>query len=489
MQKKSKFKTILIIVLAVVIVIESCVLIFGKKNNAEPANTTPPNGEIDTSAVTVQEDPVIEVEETAILAKLLGGEDQNVGDMLRGMIYSNSLISTVMSIVYPMLYDQVQSMLDLVGFIDLFPTGPEFAQQMGNVGYTAVDKDGVRKPLTDVLNSVGSDWSYMDTRVKWTTEDEEGNVTEHEGNIYDSIDWLVHDQVSFYQAMNDVTLGFRGLIETTVQSRTLTIGLMDAGAKMANIDFLASIPLSIEAARVYNPSEMTGYQAFFVYLYNLLGLVDGEYPSSEEACGYATMGELWKAIIESVIFAVEKMMQDPAQNVANVITNLVDAIDSGKFIKRFYMTSLYLSYNPLVGKIMKAEDSEQFNLGGTVLGAVDDMNINIRGSWNDLLASVVKMIGGEDMKAPTFNTKAFLAAATPTTLPNGNKVYKASPDKVTAAFVDYLMQDEVVEALLAKVNLFSAEDNKKIVKAFSEADDGISNLLKVIFSVVLANLI
>ena len=32
-------------------------------------------------------------------------------------------------------------------------------------------------------------------------------------------------------------------------------------------------------------------------------------------------------------------------------------------------------------------------------------------------------------------------------------------------------------------------DNKKIVKAFNEADDGLSNLLKVIFSVVLANLI
>ena len=36
MQKKSKAKTIIIIVLAVVLVIESCVLIFGNKGGSEP---------------------------------------------------------------------------------------------------------------------------------------------------------------------------------------------------------------------------------------------------------------------------------------------------------------------------------------------------------------------------------------------------------------------------------------------------------------------
>ena len=153
------------------------------------------------------------------------------------------------------------------------------------------------------------------------------------------------------------------------------------------------------------------------------------------------------------------------------------------------MTSMYLEYNPLVGKLMKAENSEQFNLGGTIADVANGMGINLDANWNDLIGGVVKMIGGENVKAPTFNTKALIAAGTPVTLPNGNKVYKANPDKVTAVFVDYLMQGEVIDALLAKVNMFSAEDNKKIVKAFNEADAGLSNLLKVIFSVVLANLI
>ena len=487
MQKKSKFKTVLIIVLAVLLVIESCILIFGNKGGSDAEPVEQPRAELDTSNVPVMPDPAIEIEDGKILAKVLG--DTNIGDTLRGAIYSNGVVSALMSAVYPMLYEKVESMLDLVQFIHLYPTGPAFADQLGNVSYTAVDKDGVRKPLTDVLRKIGSNWDYMNTKVKWTTEDENGEKTDHEDTIYNSIDWLVHDQASFYQAMNDVTLGFRGLLEVSIQSKTNVIKLMDAAASMAGIDFLASIPLSLEAAKVYNPSEMTGYQAFFVYLFNILGLVDGEYLSSEVVCSYGTMGEMWKAIIESVIFAVEKIMLNPAQNLANVIVSLVEAIDSGRFMKRFRMTSLYLEYNPLVGKLMKAEDSEQFNLGGTIADVASGMGINLDGSWNDLMAGVVKMIGGENVKAPTFNTKALIAAGTPTTLPNGNKVYKANPDKVTAVFVDYLMQGEVIDALLAKVDMFSAEDNKRIVKAFNEADDGLSNLLKVVFSVVLANLV
>lgn len=486
MQKKSKFKTVLIIVLAVLLVVESCILILGNKSD-EPEPDAPVHAELDTSNVPTMPDPAIVVEDGKILSKVLG--DKNIGDMLRGIFYSNSIVSALMSAVYPMLYEKVESMLDLVQFIHLYPTGPALADQLGDVSYTAVDKDGVRKPLTDVLRKVGTNWDYMNTKVKWTTEDENGEKTEHEDTIFNSIDWLVHDQASFYQAMNDATLGFRGLLEVSIQSKTNKIKLMDAAASMAGIDFLASIPLELEAAKVYNPSEMTGYQAFFVYLFNILGLVDGEYLPSETVCSYGTMGEMWKAIIESIIYAVEKIMTNPAQNLANVIVTLVEAIDSGRFMKRFRMTSMYLEYNPLVKKLMGSEDGEQFNLGGTIADVANGMGINLDANWNDLLGGVIKMVGGENVKAPTFNTKALIAAGTPTTLPNGNKVYKANPDKVTAVFVDYLMQGEVIDVLLKKVDMFSAEDNKKIVKAFNEADAGLSNLIKVIFSVVLANLI
>ncbi|MBR3095692.1 MAG: hypothetical protein IKH12_08900, partial [Clostridia bacterium] len=67
MQKKSKFKTVLIIVLAVLLVIESCVLIFGNKSKSEPEPVDQPRAELDTSNVPTMPDPAIVVEDGKIL--------------------------------------------------------------------------------------------------------------------------------------------------------------------------------------------------------------------------------------------------------------------------------------------------------------------------------------------------------------------------------------------------------------------------------------
>ena len=234
---------------------------------------------------------------------------------------------------------------------------------------------------------------------------------------------------------------------------------------------------------------MSGYQAFFVYLFNILGLVDGEYPSDSEVRNYETMGELFKALIESIVYAVEKIVKDPGQNIANVLLNLVDAIDTGKFVKRFLMCEEYIEYNATLVKLGAAGPSDTlFNLGTTVLDMVRGANINIDGNWNDLLQSVFKMLGAGN-KIPAFNTAKFLATGKARTLPNGNKVYTANVNATFGYFVDYIMQGDIVEVLLDKVGMFKKKDITKIVKAFNAADDGISNLMKAVIAAALNNLV
>ena len=230
MQKKSKAKTIVIVILCILLVVESAALIFGKKGDDTIAVTVDDpaqvvdggKGEIDTSEVTMQDDLATQADPDSILKSVLG--DQNIGDMLRGMLYTNALPTAAMTAVMPMLYEQAGDLASVAPNINLFVTGPLLAQQMGEVAYTAVDKDGVRKPLTDILTKLGTKWKYLDTNVKWT--DEEGEV--QEGTIASSIDWCVHDQDSFYQAMNDASLGFRGLLEISVQSKKGSIELSKA---------------------------------------------------------------------------------------------------------------------------------------------------------------------------------------------------------------------------------------------------------------------
>ncbi len=509
MQKKSKAKTIVIVILCILLVVESGMLIFGNKGSGEAAVTAEDpvqvvdggKGEIDTSEVTTQEDLATQTDPASILSSLLtdeNGKPKNIGDMLRGMLYTNALPTAAMTAVMPMLYDQAGDLASVAPNINLYVTGPLLAQQMGEVAYTAVDKDGVRKPLTDILTKLGTKWKYLDTVVKWTDE----NGEPQEGTISSSIDWCVHDQDSFYQAMNDASLGFRGLLEISVQSKkgsielskALSMALDEAMAEKLSpvVGMLTGIPgldTLKYAAHVYNPNEMSGYQAFFVYLFNILGLVDGEYPSDSEVRNYGTMGELFKALIESIVFAVEKIMKDPGQNLANVLLNLVDAIDSGKFIKRFYMCDMHIEYNKTLQKLgVVGEDDTLFNLGDTVNGIVKDMGIDLHDNWNGLLKGVFKMLGAGN-NVPKFNTAKFLATGKARTLSNGNKVYTANANATFGYFVDYIMQGEIVDLLLGKVGLFKKKDINKIVKAFNNADDGISNLMKAVIAGALNNLV
>ena len=509
MQKKSKAKTIVIVILCILLVVESGMLIFGNKGNGEAAVTAEDpvqvvdggKGEIDTSEVTTQDDLATQADPDSILKGLLtdeNGKTKNIGDMLRDMLYTNALPTAAMTMVMPMLYDQAGDLASVAPNINLYVTGPLLAQQMGEVAYTAVDKDGVRKPLTDILTKLGTKWKYLDTIVKWTDE----NGEPQEGTISSSIDWCVHDQDSFYQAMNDASLGFRGLLEISVQSKkgsielskALSMALDEAMAEKLSpvVGMLTGIPgldTLKYAAHVYNPNEMSGYQAFFVYLFNILGLVDGEYPSDSEVRNYGTMGELFKALIESIVFAVEKIMKDPGQNLANVLLNLVDAIDSGKFIKRIYMCDMHIEYNKTLQKLgVVGADDTLFNLGDTVNGIVKDMGIDLHNNWNGLLKGVFKMLGAGN-NVPKFNTAKFLATGKTRTLPNGNKVYTANANATFGYFVDYIMQGEIVELLLGKVGLFKKKDVNKIVKAFNAADDGISNLMKAVIAGALNNLV
>ena len=482
MKKKSKIKNILIIVLAVILVAESVALVLTNKGKdepvAEPESTEVVNPE--PAPAPAPAPATTEEEAAGLLAKFIG--DQKVSDMLRGIIYSNSIVSALMSAVYPMLYNELNNggMLDFGPSIHLYPTGNQFAEQLGTVPYTAVDVDGARKPLTDVLNNVGSNWDYMTQKVKWT--DEEGN--EKETDIYNSIDWCVKDQDSFYKAMNDMTLGFRGLLEVSMQSKqgTVTINVLEFAL---HIDFL---PINLDAAQITNDAEQTGYQSCLVYLFNLLGLVDGEYPTSDEFCNYGSMGEVWKALIETILFAVDKIVESPAQNVANVLVNLVNAIDTGTLVKRFRDMRMFGTYHPLAKMAMSMEDGEVFNLGNTLIGVIEDMGIKFTGNFNELLASVIQMLAGPEISVPKFNVAGLMACAGAKTLPNGNKIYKANPDKVLKFFVDYLMQGKILETILGMTGIFDKDGIAEIVDAFNKADDGISNLIEVVLGVVISSL-
>lgn len=510
MQKKSKLKVFIIVLLCLVLVLES--VIIGLIATSTPLKDTSPTVVIqDTAVVAVarkdkdnkpaEEAPAEPAEEPSLMDQLFG-ENADVSGMLHNLIYSDSIVSMLMSVVYPMLYDAVKDQLAFATGIHLYGDGADIAQQMGAVPYTAVDIDGVRKPLTDVLTKVGTNWKYMKRDVTWTNKDGEEVTTD----IYGSIEWGVKDAETFYQAMNDCALAFRGLIETTLQNKQVALeltgtmisklldGLPDLG-KIPGINMLLS---KIPVATALNISGRTdgtgrsGYQYGIIYLFNMLGLVDGEYPTNEEFCGYDNCGDCFKAIIEPVVYAVEKLLKDPLTNVCSLLLNLANAVDSGVMVSRFKKMSMYLEFSDLILNITSKlnvgsfESSEQFNLGTTLLNVIDDAGIPIYGSFNNLIQGAIKKFLGVSPSA--FNTKGFLACGSAVTLSNGTRVYKANSDAVLGFLVRYLLQDGLLRAILNKVNFFNAKATNQIIKAVTAASTDLSTFLPVVLRVVLKNI-
>lgn len=433
---KNKVKNIVICVLVAVLVLETVAFavvgITGKKGGGTGEVSGQPQAVLNVNANGMGEEVVTAVK--PLIEGITSGTMPEGGLMgiVESVIYSNMIVNVIMSISYPLLFETLTNleMMDFATNIDLYPTGPLLAGLLEGKSYTCVDKDGTRKPLTDVLNAVESDWPYMDTEVTWKTEDGEEKTT----SLWNSIEWGVTDEESFFKVMQDMSAGLRGVLEICVQgkSRDVVINVVEF---LLNTD---AVPIELDAARIYNSSEKSGYEICLVALFNMLGLVDGEYPSVEETVGYTELGDIWKAILKPVLFAVEKAASDPINNLTSMLINFAHAVETGEFCESMRSLRLDAEFHVLASTVMGFENGQLYNLGDSLIEIIESMGIKLSGSFNELLDSLYGMITKNDSAdMPDMDMNALFACASETTLSNGNKYYKADAKKTVDFLVSY----------------------------------------------------
>ena len=518
-KKRSKLKIFLVILLCIAIVFQTVLLVAvaaGKSmkdsspivvikdgaevkiagdgkwepTQSEDAAAAPSDGEEGGEAA---------AEEDSLVNKILSGDEQ-LSDVLRGVLYKDSIVSAIMKAVYPMLYDAVKGMLlaPATGF-HLYGDGKDIAELMAGTPYTAVDLDGTRKPLSEILAKVGTNWKYMERKVKWTDE----NGEEQKTDVYGSIDWCVEDADSFYEALNDCAKAFSGLFETTLQNKEIELKIT---ADMINtileaegmptlpganlILGLIPVATALNKNGQFDGTGRSGYQYGIVYLFNILGLVDGEYPSNAEFCGYETPGEVLRALIETVLAAVDKLMTNPAANLSSILLNLANSIESGQFSAHMKKMSLFIDFSDLVSKVtelakLDLASKEYFNLGDTIVSMVEGMGIPLDKGFNALLQGLVKKLLGDGVSLPTFNTKAFLACGTASTLSNGNKVYRANANATLGFLAHYILRGDILKLILDKVDFFNDKVEAQLVAAFNKSSSDTADLVAVVLKVVL----
>ena len=125
---KDLIKTIIIIVLCIALVGETVALVMTKlPSDSENKNSAVIS--VDATGVVKTLKPDI----SGIINKVTDGLTQGNFDFndikgsLRKIIYSDTIVSTVMSLSYPLLYNTLDnlSLMDFAEYVSLYPTGPQ----------------------------------------------------------------------------------------------------------------------------------------------------------------------------------------------------------------------------------------------------------------------------------------------------------------------------------------------------------------------------
>ena len=475
-----KLKKILIVVLALALLIESAALI-GKKGGGPQVNVTL---NLSTEGMGEEIGKSVSAGLSGVVAGVTSGSlpADGVSNIVKNVIYSDFVVNMVMSMAYPMLYQVLTDLglMDFATYMDLYATGPLLATKLEGKPYTCVDKDGSRKNLTEVLNNVGDDWTYMDAKVTW--QDDDGN--DRETTLWNSIQWGVTDETSFYAAMNDMGEGLRGCLEVALQGkeRVINVNVLEVLLKFDKI------PLNMDAATVFNDSGAGGYELALVPLFNSLGLEEGDYPAVSEFNSYTSIGDVWKGIFGPVLKTVEKTEKDPLNHATSMLVNFAAMIESGDLKKNMSTIRLDAKYNKLASLAMGFQDGLLFNLGDALVGMMEDTGLNLSGGFNDLLDSFVKLLTKKDGDLPDMDVAGLLACAEETTLPNGAKYYKADPDKVIEFMVNYLMDDRIVAAVVNATELAGTPEGEAVISGVEKSEEGLKQMVNALLPLLLKKL-
>ena len=484
---KKDVKKILVIVLAAVILVESVAFAFMglRGRNATPAEVREISITLDTSALGAEIGGAV----TDTANELIDGIKSrvmptgNILDVVKKVVYSDAIVNTVMSISYPLLYNTLDSMglMDFAENVSLYPTGPQYAKLIEGKGYTATDKDGAVKPLTEILEKVGSDWTYMDTKVTVAKAD----GTTAQTSIWNSINWGVTDKASFYAAMENMSLGLRGVLEVALQHKEKPVVINP-------IEYLlgfGGIDIKMDAATVFADTEKSGYALCLIPLFNMLGLDNGDYADDAAFCAYENLGEIWAGILEPVLTAVDKAVKDPVNVLPFMLVNFADRLDSGALKESMLTLRLDGDYSDVASLAMGYEDGLIFNLGDALIKIVADMGINIGGSFNDCLDSLLAMISkNKNADMPDMDVARLKEGAQTVTCASGEKMLKPDSQKVIDYLIEYAVNENIVSAVLNMTPLAGTETAQKITAAVGQSKDGFKNLAGAVVDLVLEKL-
>ena len=241
---------------------------------------------------------------------------------------------------------------------------------------------------------------------------------------------------------------------------------------------------------IYNSSEKSGYEICLANtLFVALGLKQGEFPAPAEVCAYTNLGDIWKAILEPVLLAVDKAAADPVNGLTSMLINFASAIETGKLTSGMRALKMDGDFHELATKVMGFEDGEIYNLGDSLIEIIGEMGLDITGSFNNLLDGLLKMISKSDYAdMPDMDITRLTSCASVTTLADGGTYYIADSQKTIDFLIEYAVNEKIIESIINLTPLKGTPEAATIVSAVGQSKEGLTTIAKTLVGLLLEKL-
>ena len=100
----------------------------------------------------------------------------------------------------------------------------------------------------------------------------------------------------------------------------------------------------------------------------------------------------------------------------------------------------------------------------------------------------MKVLTKKDGSLPDMDMAGLMACASQKTLSSGAAVYEADSDKVIEFMVNYVMDDEIVSALVNATELAGTPEGEAIISGVEKSEEGLQQIVNALLPVLLKKL-
>lgn len=330
------------------------------RNPEETYTVTPEN----LNTVISKIDSLMQNEDLVTLLTDLGvtGLNGTVANTIKSAVednlYTNELINTVITTIYPALIDAINGINIDTGVLGIVIKGSDLLPQLKNLGIMVYPGT-----LDDVVVR------YVGEHPEWQTIVDHLRAIDFDWTQYDmNTDWGVHDQASFVEALSVALGGLEPVLKMALTNQALT------GSVSVSI---ATADLTVDGMSLYEKA-----------VYPLLQALGCENLVDVATYNTYTQGrELLSNILNPLLTWVTEMVAN------NPISTVLDILPKLAYIMQMDLITAVLQNTAIDGSIKALAGIVNIDLGDTIAGALGSNNLY------GILSGVIPADSGIDLKA------------------------------------------------------------------------------------------